>query len=297
MKNGILILKKPAGMTSHDAVFRIRKLYGTRKVGHNGTLDPQAEGVLLMLIGSAVKACDLIPSEEKVYLATLRFGLETDTEDIWGKVLKTDPSRPEMEAFFRAAESFVGEYSQIPPMVSAVKIGGKKLYEYAREGIVVERKPRLVHVHRLEVLSWNGEEATIRVSVSKGTYIRTLITDLCRKVGCLGVMTSLVREKSGIFSLEQAVDFSSLEKMTQEEREELLFPTEQVFFSYPVFPLPDFFDGLIANGCAVLIRKLNLKASPGDCFRLYRDGSFFALGEIVEDEEGLKLRTKKQFPN
>jgi tRNA pseudouridine55 synthase len=297
LKSGVLNLYKEKGYTSHDAVCRIRKLFGTKKVGHTGTLDPQATGVLPILIGGAVKACDLIPKEEKVYLATLRFGISTDTQDIWGTVLKEDAARPSREELEQAIPSFLGEYHQVPPMVSAVKINGKKLYEYAREGITVERPARLVWVHRLELISFDGEEATLRASVSKGTYIRTLLVDLCEKMGVLGAMSSLEREKSGAFAVTDALSLKELETMSSEERERALVPVEAVFDAHPIVFLPDFFDRLIRNGCAVKAEKLKLEtATLGQRFRLYEKGKFVALGEVVSTEDGLCLKQIKVFP-
>ncbi len=296
MKSGVLNLKKEAGFTSHDAVAKLRRLYGTKKVGHTGTLDPQAEGVLPVLIGSAVKACDLLPSERKVYRATLSFGLATDTEDIWGKVIQTDPARPDRERMERAVAHFVGSYDQIPPMVSAVKINGKKLYEYAREGKTIERPSRRVTVYRLELLSFTPDAATLLAEVSAGTYIRTLLVDLCREMGCLGVMDSLVREEACGFSLADSYTLSQLEAMSPEQREALLLPTESLFSVYPVYSLPPFFDDLIANGQRVLTRKLSLTFPVGARLRLYRKGVFFALGEITERDGERYLGIKKHFP-
>ncbi|MBR5295046.1 MAG: tRNA pseudouridine(55) synthase TruB [Clostridia bacterium] len=297
MKSGILCLYKEKGFTSHDAVALIRRFYGTKKVGHTGTLDPQATGVLPILIGGAVKACDLIPEETKIYRAVVKFGIETDTEDVWGKTIKTDSTRPNKEDFLKAAESFLGEYMQIPPMVSAVKIDGKKLYEYQREGKMVERQARPVFVHALTVTSFSEEEASVVAEVSKGTYIRTLLTDLCKKVGCLGAMSALEREKSGIFTLEKAVRLEKIEEMTLEEREGLLVPVETIFSLYPKFEIPTFFDRLIANGCRVNVKKLGLADEKvGQRFRLYQNGKFFALGEIKAFEGEICLCKIKDFP-
>jgi tRNA pseudouridine55 synthase len=296
LKSGVLNLYKAEGFTSHDAVAVIRRLYGTKKVGHTGTLDPQAVGVLPILIGNAVKACDLIPEESKIYRACVRFGLATDTEDIWGKVIAEDESRPEESRFRLAMSEMVGEYWQIPPMVSAIKVNGKKLYEYARDGVTVPREPRRMEIRSLELLSFSREEACIRAEVSKGTYIRTLLCDLCEKNGVLGTMSALTREKSGIFSLENTVTLETLEQMSLAERESILLPTEQIFDAHPIFELPDFFDALVANGCAVALRKLKKRGEKGQRFRLYRNGSFFALGEIVEAEGELCLRAIKHFP-
>ena len=297
MKSGVLCLYKEKGFTSHDAVARIRRLYGTKKVGHTGTLDPQAKGVLPILIGNAVKACDLLPDETKIYRASLRFGLETDTEDIWGKVLSQDGRRPEKIALEQAAASFIGEYMQIPPMVSAVKIGGKKLYEYAREGKVIDRPARRVFVHRFELCSYSLDEAIFVAEVSKGTYIRTLLTDLCARVGCIGTMSELERVKSGAFSSETAVRLEELEQMTLAEREGLLVDTEAVFAEHPVFRLDGFFGKLVSDGQAVNCEKMELSGEPvGKRFRLYRNESFFALGEIVCKNGEKCLFKIKNFP-
>ncbi len=295
MKSGVINVYKEQNMTSHDVVFRLRRILGTKKVGHAGTLDPGATGVLPVLVERATKACDLIPESDKTYVATVRFGLETDTEDVWGNLLREDEKRPEKEAFYRAAESLLGPSQQIPPMMSAVKVNGKKLYEYLREGLSVERKPRPIYVYELSILSFSEEEATLRATVSRGTYIRTLLTDLCRKVGVIGAMSALERTKSGPFSVEGAKTLGELEAMSFEERERLILPTEALFADYPAFPLPDFYDKLIQNGCSVLCEKLSLDLPVGTRLRLLKDGTFFALGEILSDEEGKKLKKIKEF--
>ena len=296
MKSGVLCLYKEAGMTSHDAVMKVRRLYGTKKVGHTGTLDPQATGVLPILIGNAVKACDLIPHETKTYRATVRFGVCTDTEDIWGKELRRDDRRPDRETWEKAMVSLLGPSQQTPPMMSAVKVGGRKLYEYAREGKEVFRPARPIFVYNLDLLSFSRDEATLRARVSKGTYIRTLLTTLCEKADCLGAMSALEREISGDFSLSQAVFLREIEEMTAKEREEILLETEALFASYPAFFLPAFFDRLVANGCRVQTKKLGLEGSVGQRFRLYRDGVFFALGEIREEEGETVLCKICSFP-
>lgn len=296
MKSGVLNVYKEKGFTSHDVVAKIRKLYGTKKVGHTGTLDPQATGCLPVLIGSAVKACDLIPEEGKTYRATVRFGIETDTEDIWGKVIKRDEKRPDKATFRSRMLTFLGEYHQIPPMVSAIKVDGKKLYEYAREGKVIKREARRVFVHDFELLSFSDEEACVRATVSKGTYIRTLLVDLCASCGVLGAMSALEREKSGAFSLSTARTLSQIEAMTPRKREDALLPTEELFSSYPRFVLPSFFDQLIMNGCAVRVEKLGLtEFKVGQVFRLYEKSRFVALGKVIEDEGEKALFKIKNF--
>ncbi|MBR7165320.1 MAG: tRNA pseudouridine(55) synthase TruB [Clostridia bacterium] len=297
MKSGILNVYKEKGFTSHDVVAKVRFLLGTRKVGHAGTLDPDATGVLPVLVGNAAKACDLIPEDTKTYRASLRFGISTDTEDVWGKILREDDARPKRSELEEAMKEFLGAYQQIPPMVSAVKVDGKKLYEYARAGITVERKPRPVTVHSFELLSFSENEAEFRAKVSRGTYIRTLLVDLCAKLGVLGAMSALEREESAGLGLDTAVTLSCLEKMEGEERKKWLLPTEWLFRAHPVFELPPFFDRLVANGCAVNVEKLGLdSAAAGSRYRLYQNGVFFAVGEIREEEGAKKLFKIKNFP-
>ena len=296
MKSGVLIVNKAAGMTSHDVVGKVRRLFDTKKVGHTGTLDPNATGVLPVLIGNAVKAADLLPETDKVYRAEALFGVSTDTEDVWGKTTATSPVRPSRAAFEAACAALTGEIRQVPPMVSAVKVNGRKLIDYYRAGVEIPRAERVVRVDRVEILSFTGAEAALRVRCSKGTYIRTLIADLAKKCGALAVMKSLVREESCGFTLAQAVTLDELEKAPVADRSALVIPAETLFSALPACPLPPFFDKLIANGLAVEQRKLGLCLPAGTRARLYRDGAFFALGESVSEDGLLKLKKIKDFP-
>ena len=296
MKSGVLIINKAAGMTSHDVVSVVRRLFSTKKVGHTGTLDPNATGVLPVLAGNAVKASDLMPDTRKVYRAKVTFGASFDTEDVWGKKTAENERRPDRAAWDAACRAMEGDSMQIPPMVSAVKIGGRKLYEYARAGETVERQGRPIRVDRIEVLSFTPEEAELRVTCSRGTYIRTLISDLCKTCGVLGAMSALCREESGGFSLKDAVTLAELEGLTLPEREALLIPAEQLFAALPAVYLPPFFDKLIANGLTVAQYKLKSDLPGGQRARLYREGVFFALGEGVDSPEGPALKKIKVFP-
>ncbi|MBQ4170240.1 MAG: tRNA pseudouridine(55) synthase TruB, partial [Ruminococcus sp.] len=202
--NGVIVIDKPADYTSFDVIAVVRKLTGQRRTGHTGTLDPNATGVLPVLLGSATKAQDLIPNHDKDYVADFRLGLSTDTLDIWGKVLseeKTDVSREEIEA---ALPAFRGEITQIPPMYSAVKQNGQRLYDLARKGVEVERKGRQVTVYRLELNGFDraSQSGRLLVSCSKGTYVRTLIDDLGRALGTCAVMTALRRTAACGFTLD-----------------------------------------------------------------------------------------------
>jgi tRNA pseudouridine55 synthase len=295
LKSGVLNVYKEKGFTSHDVVAKIRKLYGTKKVGHTGTLDPQATGCLPVLVGSAVKACDLIPEEGKTYRATVRFGIETDTEDIWGKVIKEDKKRLDEETFRSRMLTFLGEYHQIPPMVSAIKVGGKKLYEYAREGKVIEREARPITVHELDI-DGEGADYTMRVFCSKGTYIRTLCADIGNKLGCGGVMSSLIRTETGGFPLADAHTMEALEEMSREERISSLIPTEALFASLPKVCLSAFFEKLCRGGCEIYLSKIGAKLEVGTRVRICdENGMFFALGEVGEYENGRAVKAIKTF--
>lgn len=298
MKSGVLNLRKTAGMTSHDAVFCVRKLFGTKKVGHTGTLDPNATGVLPILVGGAVKASEfLLNSGKKTYEAKIKFGLFTDTEDIWGKTVSVSEKRVSEEEFSRAMQSFLGAYRQVPPMVSAVKIDGKKLYEYAREGKVIPREAREVFVHSFRLISFSEEEALVEACVSKGTYIRTLIYDLCKKCGIEGVMSALERKESGPFRIEDAVTLGELEKMEPGEREKTLLPTENLFLGYAPLRLPEFYLKLCKSGCRIDVKKIGLSGEKlGARFRLLDENGFFALGEIKSYHGVISLEKIKEFP-
>ncbi len=295
--NGILILNKPAGMTSHDAVNKIRRLYGTRQVGHVGTLDPMATGVLCVLIGRAVKASEYAVLQKKTYRAGLKLGLTTDTEDISGKLLShTVAPLPSKEEVIAASSSFLGEGSQIPPMYSALKRGGEKLCDLARKGVTVEREPRPITVYSLSCEAVNEEagDYSLTVCCSKGTYIRTLCADIGAKLGCGGVMSSLLRLETGDFSLSQSHTLEELEALSQEARKALLLPLETLFADLPILRLPGFFARLALDGNEIYLSKLGLAFPEGQRLRLY-DDSFFSLGEVRLFEKGLAVKPIKKF--
>lgn len=207
--NGILLINKAAGMTSHDVVFKLRKLLNTKKIGHTGTLDPDATGVLVVLVGRACKLLPFLEDTDKEYIAQLKLGEATDTEDIWGQCVETKEITP-IQDFAGLLKEFEGKQKQLPPMVSSIKVNGKKLYEYARNGEAVERPLRAIEIYETEVL--DADTLRFRVACSSGTYIRSLCRDLAIKSGNVGCMSSLVRSKVGRFTLAQCV---SLEDVAQ----------------------------------------------------------------------------------
>lgn len=203
--NGILIVDKPRDWTSHDVVAKLRGIYRERRIGHSGTLDPMATGVLAVFLGRATRAVELCENDEKTYVAGLRLGTITNTQDITGEVLETRPADVPQPRLEEVLSRFTGPQRQIPPMYSAVKIQGKKLYELARKGQSVERKPRDIVIHQLKLLGREGEDYILQVRCSKGTYVRTLCHDIGEALGCGGCLSSLRRTAAGRFSLEDAV--------------------------------------------------------------------------------------------
>ena len=295
--NGILLVDKPAGMTSHDVVWRVRKLFGTKKVGHTGTLDPLATGVLVILLGRAAKACEYVSHDEKVYEATLRLGLTTDTEDVTGNVLTTSESLPTPSEVETVLPSFRGEILQIPPMYSALKVGGRKLCDMARAGEVIEREPRPVTVKSLvcEPTESPGDYR-MTVRVSGGTYIRTLCADIGSALGCGGVMATLRRIEASGFPILECVTMEALEAMELTERLALLRPVEELFSDLDTVCLPDFYRTLCRNGCEIYLKKLSASIPVETRVRLCdAKGQFFALGEVGNYPDGPAVKAIKIF--
>ncbi len=295
---GILVVDKHAGVTSNGIVVRLRRLYGTRQIGHTGTLDPMATGVLPVLIGRAVKASDFLTAEDKRYEAELLLGLTTDTEDVTGTVLTEllpDAPVPEEAEVRRVIAGFVGEIMQTPPMVSALKVNGRKLVDLARQGVEVEREPRPVTIFSIGIERLDVRRYRLDVACSKGTYIRTLCADIGRTLGCGAVMSALRRTQSGPFTLADSVTLASLEQMTPEERFTRLLPLDRFFASCPAVPLSDFHATLARNGCTLSQSKLKTAFPPDTLVRLYHNDEFFALAKSVETEDGGGLKTVKLF--
>lgn len=263
---GILALHKPRGMTSHDCVYKLRKLLKTKKIGHTGTLDPEVNGVLPMCIGEATKIASYLTDYDKEYIGEVTLGYSTTTEDAHGEIVsKKKVTHPiNREQIMQVLESFVGNIEQIPPMYSAVKVNGKKLYEYARENIEVERPKREVTVYELALLSeeeqFTGDmiRFSIRVRCSKGTYVRTLAYDIGQKLGYPAHLSDLVRIKSGPFTLEECVPFEEIEQYVQEEKiDELLFPMEKGIAHLPAIVVTEEIEEKVKHGAVLpVIEKM-----------------------------------------
>ncbi len=293
--SGIIVINKHEGVTSHNIISACRRLYNTRQIGHTGTLDPMATGVLPVLIGRAVKASDYIMAHDKVYSAELKLGLTTDTEDITGEVITTSTEIPAEEQVREACASFEGKIMQIPPMYSAIKVGGRKLCDIAREGGEVERKPREVEIFSIEPTRLADDTYRLRVHCSKGTYIRTLCADIGKKLGCGGVMSCLVRERSGCFTLADAVTIDELEKMPYDDRLLLPKPVESLFTDLQRVNLPDYYAKLIRSGADIFQKKVKAALADGERVRLYNRGEFIALGVGMTIEDKPVIRQEKIF--
>ena len=210
--DGFINVYKEKGMTSHDVVNKIRKIFGTKKVGHTGTLDPNATGVLPVAINNATKVIEYMEMDDKTYIAELTLGIVTDTEDIWGNVLEEKEVNVSEDEIINVINSFIGKQKQVPPMYSALKVDGKKLYELAREGKVIDREARDIEIFSIDEIKANGNIVSFKVHCSKGTYIRTLCSNIGEKLGCGGTMSGLERVQSGKFSLDSSVTLEKLEK-------------------------------------------------------------------------------------
>ena len=286
MANGILVIDKPRDWTSHDVVAKLRGILRERRIGHAGTLDPMATGVLPVFVGRATRAVEFAADREKEYLAGLRLGTVTDTQDVTGTVLESHPVTVTRDHLEMVLNRFRGEISQIPPMYSAIKKQGKKLYELARRGVEVEREPRPITIYELELLEKVSEtDYTLRVLCSKGTYVRTLCHDIGQALGCGGTLYSLRRTRSAGFGLDQAM---TLEQAAEtEDPVSLLLPVDTCFARYPVLTLTEEEDERkVRNG-----NPISLDGADG-VYRVYGpDGGFLALSRL---EQG-RLVTIKSF--
>ena len=300
MPNGIIIIDKPAGWTSQDVAAKLRGVFHERRIGHSGTLDPMATGVLVLFVGRATRAVEFAERDSKEYLAGLRLGLVTNTQDTSGETLETHPVAVTREELDAALDAFRGDISQIPPMYSAIKIGGKKLYELARKGQEVERKPRNITIFELAVEGRSGSDWDLRVRCSKGTYVRTLCHDIGQSLGCGGCMSSLRRTRAGRFTLEQAVTMEQILAFAQEhDPAELLMPVDAAFRQYKSIFLSPKQSKMFLDGIRLDTNRIKIPAE-GDTVRVYGDGRFLALAHIersIAELQIIKLFYTKENPN
>ena len=290
MINGVINVYKEKGFTSHDVVAKLRGIVKQKKIGHTGTLDPDATGVLPVCLGNATKLCDMLTDKSKEYVTTMRLGFCTDTQDISGEVLSTKEVCVSEEMVRGAVASFVGKYDQIPPMYSALKINGKKLYELAREGIEVERKARSIEIFEIEILDISLPDVTMRVHCSKGTYIRTLCHDIGEKLGCFGTMVKLERTKVAGFLLKNAYKLSEIEAIVREDKiGEILTSTEDMF-EYMSVRVATPYEKLLLNGNPIYLNQIVERIRIGDKeqVKVYVKDKFCAIYQCDEQKNILK---------
>jgi len=280
--NGILIINKEKGYTSHDVVAKLRGILHIKKIGHTGTLDPDATGVLPVCIGNATKVCDLLMDRTKTYTAGVKLGIVTDTQDISGTVLSESPANVTEDRLLSSVNRFLGEIDQLTPMYSARKVNGQKLVDLARQGKTVERPVKRVRIDSITVSDFNPAEGTfsMQVTCSKGTYIRTLCNDIGEALGCGACMTSLQRDASGEFTLSDAVTLSEVEMLRDGERlAEIIKPTDSVFTEYSRADVTEEGRKYLTNGNPLSVEHLSLPKNPTETVRVYMDGMFSALYE------------------
>lgn len=295
MKNGVIIINKEEGLTSQGVVNRVKRMLSADKAGHTGTLDPMATGVLPVLVNRGVKASEFMLTSDKHYGATLLLGVTTDTEDVTGDILTESHLIPDEKTVMVAIDSFVGDYMQTPPMYSALKVGGKKLYELAREGKEIEREARAVKIYSISAKKLSDREYYLDVKCSKGTYIRTLCADIGARLGCGGTMKTLERCEASGFTLNDGITLSALEGLTVEERWARVLPIEVIFKDKKEVTLPPFFARLARAGQEIYLKKLRLALDIGETVRLADSDGFFALGEVREFEGGAAIKPIRQF--
>ncbi|MCR5111122.1 MAG: tRNA pseudouridine(55) synthase TruB [Ruminococcus sp.] len=295
--NGILCVNKPQDFTSFDVVAKLRGILQMKRLGHGGTLDPMATGVLPVFVGTATKACDIMPDNSKSYIAGFRFGAVSDTQDIWGEVTEKSDNAVSRDDIEDILPCFIGNIMQLPPMYSAVQVNGQRLYDLARKGIEVERTPREVQINKLEILSYdeNTREGTLSIECGKGTYVRTIISDMGDKLGTGGIMTSLVRTSSGGFTLEECYTFEQIQQAKDEGRlEELILPIDRVFTMLPKLRLNEAQTKMYRNGVKLDLSRIHNIREDKDCYSVYgSDGKF--IGTAVPDRENGVLRVGKNL--
>lgn len=283
MINGCISIYKEKGFTSFDVVAKLRGILKQKKIGHTGTLDPDAEGVLLVCLGKATKLCDILPDKNKEYEATLLLGVDTDTEDITGKVLHEAEVNVDKEDVERVIMSYVGDYMQIPPMYSAIKVNGKKLYELARAGHVIERQPRPVTIYNIDIVSIDLPRVVFKVDCSKGTYIRSLCRDIGNALNTYGCMEKLIRNKACGFTKDKALTLSQVEEARDNgSLENYIIPITDFYREYPKIYVAEEFTKLIDNGNKFYSHNINAKKSS-DIEELKNNNQIYVL--VYNDNE------------
>ncbi|HBN11741.1 MAG TPA: tRNA pseudouridine(55) synthase TruB [Ruminococcus sp.] len=290
--NGILCMNKPKGFTSFDVIAKLRGIIRIKRLGHAGTLDPMAEGVLPVFVGKATKACDILPYNEKSYTAGFRLGIETDTQDTTGNIVKSHDKKVSLDDIKSVLPHFTGTIMQTPPMYSAVSVNGQRLYKLARKGITIDVPKREASVSKLEITEFDEDSQTgiLNIKCGKGTYVRTIIHDIGQELSCGAAMTSLVRTSSNGFTLDDCTDFENVQKMYEENRlEELIIPVDSIFSELPRINLDEKQTFLYKNGV-----RLSCEGYEQKRYTVYGNDGLF-IGTAVTDMENGILKSEKNF--
>lgn len=283
--NGILVVNKPQDFTSRDVVNKVGGILKTKKIGHTGTLDPIATGVLVICIGNTTKLCEVLTSEYKEYIATIKLGIKTDTLDTTGEIIERKDFNITEQQIKEVLSSFLGHSTQVTPIYSAVKVNGKKLYEYAREGIEVELPTREINITNIELISFNNDEIVFRTTVSKGTYIRALIDDICKKLNTVGTMSSLIRTKQGNFIIEDSYTIEDIEKGIYK-----LIPIEKALSNLETITIDEETYNKVKNGSIIK------KTFSNDIANLVYEGKIVAIYQTYHSDNN-KAKPFKMFIN
>lgn len=293
--NGILIINKPQNFTSFDVIGVLRKKFNQKKIGHMGTLDPMATGVLPVLLGSSTKFQIYVPDNYKEYICEIKFGVTTDTWDIWGKTLNTKKSNISREELIKILEKFTGEIKQVPPMYSAIKQNGVKLCNLARQGIEIERPARDIIIKNINLLNFDkiNQTAQLKILCSKGTYIRSLCHDIGQELNTGACMSSLIRTMSNSFNLSQSVSLDQIKTLnTQDIIQNYIFNTETLFQNFKSLELNSFQARLFSNGVSILLKNLNINNqnfSNKEFLKIYFEKNFLGLAQVDFDNQVLKF--------
>lgn len=294
MNSGVINVFKPKGMTSFDVVAILRKLFSTRKVGHGGTLDPEVKGVLPILINKATKISDYLHIPSKTYIGEMTLGIATDTEDFTGRAIEwKDIPNISRETLLEVFKDYTGVQKQVPPMVSAKKIKGKKLYEYHRKGIEIKREPNEIEIHSLELIEFDENRVLFKVECSKGTYIRSLIRDMALSLGTVGHMSYLIRTDSCGMNIKESISIERLSKMEIEERYEFIKPIDSVLGFMPKIDVGEEYYNQLSNGMRIEYNEVNKIDSN---FLLYA-GVFLGIGLIKDGRIGVKKLLRDKYDN
>ncbi|GMQ64559.1 tRNA pseudouridine(55) synthase TruB [Vallitalea maricola] len=297
--NGIINVYKEKGYTSFDVVAILRKKLKIKKIGHTGTLDPEAEGVLPVCVGKATKVADYITDTTKTYLATMTLGIETDTEDHTGNIISEKEVTCSKEQIEEAVNSFIGDYSQIPPMYSALKVNGKRLYQLAREGKTIERKARNIYIYNIDIINTYGTNVEMKVKCSKGTYIRTLCADIGTKLGCGAHMSKLIRTQSSLFSIDSSIKLGEIDYYIMNDKlNEIVTSIDKVFQDYNKLVVRSEYDKFLYNGNKLKVEfiKDGENVTEQMHYRIYdENNNFIGIYQSILKDEIMILKPIKLF--